>query len=230
MAADHRPSRPQVPPLRRPALRLRSRPRPLPGLPPRDVRRLLLPPLAGGMANQGVRVALGGRENRPADRGPDALLVPLRFQRRQQRLSVPSRHRRFGAIGPVHPALSVQLGTRGPPDGRRVGAVSGRTGPLPPLPWSGQCRPTRRTAPQLPGLQRRRFPGRSHPTAKIRAQTGRKLPTPKDGASKDGGSRKTGSKVPKQSQESQTKHSKQQRAPQTEGRRWQKAKSSEKAS
>ncbi len=89
-------------------------------------------PLAGGMANQGLRVPLGGRENRSADRGPDALLVPLRFQRRQQRLSVRSRHRRSAAIGPVHPALSVQPGPRGPPDGRRVGAVSGRTGPLPP--------------------------------------------------------------------------------------------------
>ncbi len=43
--------------------------------------------------------------------------------------------------------------------------------------------------------------------------------TPKDGA-KDGASRKTRSKVPKQGQESQTKHSKQQRVPQAEGWRW----------
>ncbi len=47
--------------------------------------------------------------------------------------------------------------------------------------------------------------------------TGRKPPTAKDGAG-----RKTGSKVPKQGQESETTHSKRQRAPQTEGWRWRK--------
>ena len=41
-----------------------------------------------------------------------------------------------------------------------------------------------------------------------RQRTGRELPTAKDGAS-----RKTGSKVPKQGQESQAKHSRRQRAP-----------------
>jgi hypothetical protein len=45
-----------------------------------------------------------------------------------------------------------------------------------------------------------------------RQRTGRELPTAKDGAS-----RKAGSKVPKQGQESQTKHSRRQQVPQTEG-------------
>jgi hypothetical protein len=49
-----------------------------------------------------------------------------------------------------------------------------------------------------------------------RQKTGCELP-----AAKDGASRKTGARVPKQGQESQTKHSRRQRLPQTEGWRWQ---------
>jgi hypothetical protein len=57
---------------------------------------------------------------------------PLLLQRGQQRLFVSLRHGGFATIRPVHPVLSVQPGTSGPPDGRRIGAVTGRTGPLPP--------------------------------------------------------------------------------------------------
>ena len=148
MAADHRPRCPQVPPLRRPLLRLR--PRPLPGSPARDVRGLLLPPTLLVPQLPSETHPAGRRHDCPhrlPSRSPPATGLhhpqtappgfPLRpgpAGRTEQRLSIRSRHGRFAGIGPIHPALSVQPGPRGPPDRRRIGPVSGRTGPLPPLP------------------------------------------------------------------------------------------------